>query len=622
MITPEDLIEFVLAEQRENQRQQRIFELLSPDALVELGRGIKDLYIRETNNCDYRLECAENESRIRPGSQVLLSSIRGVNLTGEVTAVDNAGLHLEVAVNRPLENAPAGPWFAIETERDFTPLLIQAIRKLQPGAPGWSFFRSLTTAGAMLPARPVKNWADRERILENTLNDLAGEQSRGVSTTPNQVSNSPINPLLDESQLQAVKRCLEEPQLLGVQGPPGTGKTNVLAVVAESLTRLGKRVLVVAPTHQAVNNSLATLRRLFPQRKLIKVGNSLRRESLPDDVACLPLKEAVRHIGRDTSADAVVGMTFLSAIQQLAVQSSGLAPNVVLIDEAGQLPLSQGLCSGLFGAGSVLLFGDDRQMPPVFTADLGEQPLAVSLFTQLRHRQPDRTCMLRTSYRMNREICDFISRSFYADLGGLNPGQGNADRCFGSALVHGSQQNGPQVAEGAITSQVLTGSSPLHWVETPEGNCRQFNELEAESVADVVCGAINSGLHPSEVAVVTPFRRQAAAIRRAIQRQLGAHATDLPIVDTVERVQGLTVELIVVSFCVNAPDYAAEVASFLFSPNRFNVAVSRARTRVVVFASSAIFKSIPGAYRDLLSREQFRECLMNLKKKRSRYAAN
>ena len=615
MITTEDLIDFVLAEQRESQKQQRMQQLLSPDALVELGRGLGELYLHESKKGQLCFECPENESRIRPGIQVLLTSSCGVNLNAEVVAIEAAGQLLHLACGRISEDLPQGPWFAIEVERDFTPLLLQSIRKLQPGAPGWPFYKALSIPGEQLPARPVKQLDAKIGLRRQVLNELAEPSS---ATTSESASSSPSvpdisgNSIIDASQLAAIERCLGEPQLFGVQGPPGTGKTKVLAIVAETLARLGKRVLIVAPTHQAVNNALAVVRRGFPKRKLIKVGSALRRESLPDDVECLLLKEAVRHVGGGTNSEAIVGMTFLSAIQRLAVQSSGLAPHVVLIDEAGQLPLAQGLCAGLFGAGSVLLFGDDRQMPPVFTSELGQSPLAVSLFTQLRRLQPEHVCLLSTSYRMNREICDFISRSFYADIGTLVPGPANADRCFTEAFTAGAGGIAADCQTDEVTSKVLTGSSSFYWIQTPEVNCRQFNELEANAVASVVTLAVQGGVKSRDIAVVTPFRRQAAAIRRAIQRQLDCKATDLPIVDTVERVQGLTVELVVVSFCVTDPDYAADVASFLFSANRFNVAVSRARTRVVVFASTGLFKSIPAGYTDLLARERFRSCLLQI----------
>ena len=86
---------------------------------------------------------------------------------------------------------------------------------------------------------------------------------------------------------------------------------------------------------------------------------------------------------------------------------------------------------------------------------------------------------------------------------------------------------------------------------------RQANEAEARFVAETVGLCLRLGLPCEEVAVVTPFRRHAALIRAHLQAQLPT-ATELPIIGTVERVQGLTVELVVVS--LSAAD-ASSIAS-------------------------------------------------------------
>jgi len=65
----------------------------------------------------------------------------------------------------------------------------------------------------------------------------------------------------------------------------------------------------------------------------------------------------------------------------------------------------------------------------------------------------------------------------------------------------------------------------------------------------------------------------------------------LPIIDTVERVQGLTVDLVIVSMCVSDVSYANSIAPFLLSPNRLNVALSRARTKAILVASTALLNA-------------------------------
>jgi len=165
-------------------------------------------------------------------------------------------------------------------------------------------------------------------------------------------------------------------------------------LVAEALARMGRRTLVLAPTHQAINNALSTIRRCFPGRRTVKIGDELRRESLDEGVDCTLFVDGTRRSGIPVSSDTITGMTFVSALHHLILRKSALAPNVVLIEEAGQLPLAHGICAGLIGAGSILMFGDDLQMPPVFPAAVADDPLAESLFARFRRVSltPSRGC--------------------------------------------------------------------------------------------------------------------------------------------------------------------------------------------------------------------------------------
>ncbi len=582
MIEPEELIEFVRAEQRRNAEQQNLHSMLSDDAMCQLGRAVSGLMItRQQGNVAW-MECANNESRIRPGSHVTLSH-DGIRLAGEVIAIETAGTVIQLNLNRLPSPTPDGPWILVESERDFTPLVVQSIDKLRPGAPGWSFYRSLAAIAGKLPMRPVTKEEKRRRTIKQVLDEF--------------------DHVIDDSQHHALVECVNEPSVLGVQGPPGTGKTVLLALVAESLARLGRRVLIVAPTHQAVNNAIGAIRHSFADRKVIKVGNPLRRESLPDDVECKSLKNAIAKRTQSSANQQIIGMTFLSAMQQLAVKTSGLAPNVVLLDEAGQLPLPQGLCTGLFGAGSVLMFGDDSQMPPIFSSATSANPIATSIFSQLRRCQPQSFLMLNTTYRLNLEICDFVARSFYADAPSkLTASTQSSKRQFNFSLE-------PCVKEKGSASAALLQSRSICWIKSPENGSRQINLAEAESVSKVVTMAMRAGVSHDRIAIVTPFRRQAAAIRRLIQVALGDEFPMTPVVDTVERVQGLTVDLVIFSLCTTDIEYASEVAAFLFSPNRLNVAVSRARTKVIIFACEHVTSTTPSEYEGLLATNTFKHAL-------------
>ncbi len=95
--------------------------------------------------------------------------------------------------------------------------------------------------------------------------------------------------------------------------------------------------------------------------------------------------------------------------------------------------------------------------------------------------------------------------------------------------------------------------------------------------------------------------RERRYVRRLLQIPLGDALEAVPAVDTVERVQGLTVDLVIFSLCTTDIEYASKVVAFLFSPNRLNVAVSRARTQVIVIACDQTCNAIPNEYSGLLA---------------------
>lgn len=66
----------------------------------------------------------------------------------------------------------------------------------------------------------------------------------------------PGRPSLNAQQRAAVVGALATPHAFCVQGPPGTGKTTVICELVEQLVAKGERVLLVAPTHVAVDEVL------------------------------------------------------------------------------------------------------------------------------------------------------------------------------------------------------------------------------------------------------------------------------------------------------------------------------------------------------------------------------
>jgi DNA replication ATP-dependent helicase Dna2 len=109
---------------------------------------------------------------------------------------------------------------------------------------------------------------------------------------------------------------------------------------------------------------------------------------------------------------------------------------------------------------------------------------------------------------------------------------------------------------------------------------------EAEVVARLVQRLVERhGYAHGQIAVIAPFRAQNALI----ESLLGERAQLLTI-DTVDRVQGQEREVVIVSLCASDPDYLVRSAEFFYSPNRINVAISRAKVKCIVLGSRSVFR--------------------------------
>lgn len=543
-LSREHILAYLRHEQAlQKQEQERICRLSDSDRIEE-GLLVLGLTCESQDGSTAVFRCDDNRTRLRSGDRVTLSSAAGRRIA---VILENQPTLLVLDMLRA-DPLPAGDYRLDVEAANLLGPIIQAHENLGPGAPGYRFYKTILEGRPSLP--------------------VAGKNSSQVIQDVERLGSD-----LDSPQMSAASEAVLCPPLLAVQGPPGTGKSKVLAVVAEALVRSGARVCIAAPTHQAINNVLSLIRSLSPDRRLVKIGDEFKASGLHPDIDLLTYP-IFRNLLKACKIpqNCILGMSFYSAILHLGLIPAGFAPNVLLIDEAGQLPLTYGALAGILGAGSVIAFGDDQQLPPVFHPDLAQDPVSVSLFGQVRRSQCSSLRTLSVTYRLNSDLCRFIGRRYYPDgCGGtfLVPSPHAADRLFRLPL----EANLP------VTDPL--GPEPFVLVDNSSAkDCADLNESEADLVSALIARALKDGLRADQVAVVTPFRRQSLAVRRALRK---IYNGPQPLIDTVERLQGASVEMVVLSTAATKPEYLWAVMPFLLNPNRLNVALSRARTKVVVF---------------------------------------
>ena len=154
----------------------------------------------------------------------------------------------------------------------------------------------------------------------------------------------------------------------------------------------------------------------------------------------------------------------------------------------------------------------------------------------------------------------------------------------------------------------LRAAAELHGAEPPGGRssrpARRPPRRDARRPRDGGSGSTRpSAFAERGVAVLAPHRAQNAAIRHALAALGfgGAGGRPMPLVDTVEKLQGKEREVVVVSYGVADAEYADAEADFLLSQARFNVASTRAQRKLVVLCSDPVLDAVP-ADRQALSR--------------------
>ncbi len=534
---------FIVRERAAQDREEKLRWALPPDERVEMGRAIGDLRLVEVTSDARRprwiFRCAPNTSRIRPGDEVVLTRPDDPTTEGGVFRVvedlEPERLVLQASDPRSVPSEAhvrEGAWIADPRALDLWDYVADGVERARPNA-----------------------------VLAT---DLAGGHTLGVDEDmraflTGSARQNPYLRGLDPTQLAAATLGASARTGALVQGPPGTGKTRTLSALACLLARQGKRVAVASFTHAAADNIVRKLREVDPAYK-VAVARVGARGPQPEGVGVVD-----KH--QDLPAGPLVAV---STAHKLAL-SRGRGFDVVLLDEATQLVLPLAVAA-MARAPRWVLFGDHRQMAPVILATDHEEWARRSAFEHFLGRAPH--VMLEMCRRMCRELIRYSSDTWYEGRVGSAP-----DVASRRIVLRGVGASDDPVL--ARIDAALAPETPGVVVRLEHTGNTQVNPTEAEFVARLVTRAVERGLPPGEIAVVTPYRRHEREVRSRLHARLGPRAAEVRV-DTVERIQGDERELIVVSLCDSSPGGS-------LSELHLNVALTRAKSKRVVVGGARLF---------------------------------
>ncbi|MFO7968179.1 MAG: AAA domain-containing protein [Archaeoglobaceae archaeon] len=377
---------------------------------------------------------------------------------------------------------------------------------------------------------------------------------------------------LDKYQSIAAATALEIPDdhLLMVIGPPGTGKTEFISKAAETAYKKGMRVLIASHTNRAVDNAIEKLDTSIATR----VGNpsrissgamnySLERNVLnklqveeedPEEVAeyySKNSKKIEQEMLKTLNSTPIVGSTLIkSAIYPMNEQTFDL----VFIDESSQALVSAALLAMQKGKRFVMV-GDPYQLSPVLK--FSKNPSQYSAFNFFYSLKPQ-AVWLRNHYRSNPGIIGFAAKFIYKKA--IKP----HESCKEVSLNIGS------------TNPVLSPQLPVVFLNvkgSEEGKGSKHNPREAEATA-ALCEELElHGIRASDIGVITPYVKQ---------KELIYKKTDVEV-NTIDGFQGREKDVIILSLT------ATKDLRFASDPRRLNVAITRARKKLIVLGNEKSF---------------------------------
>lgn len=428
----------------------------------------------------------------------------------------------------------------------------------------------------------------------------------------------PPAPHLNESQQQAVDFALSAQDLAIIHGPPGTGKTTTVVELIRQAVLNGNRVLACAPSNTAVDNLLERLVaagesavRLGHPARVLEVVRAHTLDALVEKHDAWPViqemqreaEQLTRKASRFTRARPAPGQKYQQrqearelrqharllerqAVSEIIAGARVICATVsfdfsvlddhafdlLVIDEACQ-SVEPGCWVPLKLADRLVLAGDHCQLPPtILSKEAARDGFAVSLMQRLvEHYGDDITRLLTVQYRMHEQIMEFSSETFYD--GSLTAHE---------SVRHHRLSDLPGITTADDSPVIFIDTAGSGWMEElePEG-LSKFNPGEGRLVLDQVTELVDAGLRPADIAVIAPYAAQVRWLRQH-------SAYDRLEVDTVDGFQGREKEAVVM--CTVRSNNKGELG-FLSDARRMNVALTRARRKLIVIGDSATLGS-------------------------------
>jgi ATP-dependent RNA/DNA helicase IGHMBP2 len=450
---------------------------------------------------------------------------------------------------------------------------------------------------------------------------LTGEDNATFSIGADAIDAGSLN----LSQTASVQQILSANELAIVHGPPGTGKTTtIVQAIKKLIQQEQKQILVVAPSNTAVD--LLSEQLAAEGLNVLRIGNPAR---VSERLTALTLdsKMATHHYTKDAKQlkkqasgyknmahqykrsfgkrerdqrkalfdEAHRIMKDVGKIEQFIIDDLVEKAQVitatlvgcnhhtvrdkryhtVVIDEAGQA-LEPACWIPILKAEKVIMAGDHFQLPPTIKSDVAaKNGLDTTLLEKCAIRHPNAVTLLEEQYRMNEAIMGFSSAEFY-----------------GNRLI----------ANVSVANRLLfTGDMPMSFIDTAgcgfdekADGTSSVNPDEAAFLLKHLEGlaAILARQHTNlpSVAIISPYKAQIRVLKELFEASPLSPYSDKISINTIDSFQGQERDVVYISLTRSNSE---GTIGFLADTRRMNVAMTRARKKLLIVGDSATITRLP-----------------------------
>jgi predicted RecB family nuclease len=436
------------------------------------------------------------------------------------------------------------------------PSAVHVSERIDPGALATSL---LSFAESVDEDGLSQNWpypAARDLLMKRAPRLLGGSRGAYVEADEDMVA-------------AAVRIALNlDKSVFAIQGPPGSGKTYTGANMIVALAKAGKKIGITAVSHKVIRNlSEACVPVANDQDVKVSFVHKVTEFSatLPPQITEVDKSDQAR--AALSSGSIVCGTAWL-----WAEDGSREVLDYLFVDEAGQMSLSQVLAASR-AARNVILLGDPQQLeqPQRGAHPEGSDVAALTYLLNGHPTMPEGNGLfLGVTRRLHPAITSFTSELYYEGRLTSLPGLEN------------------QVVSGGTS---FDGAGLFYVPVVHRGNQNKSVE-EVQAIKLLIGELLATGRWTNAKGVTRPLTKEDILIVAPYNAQVAALLEQLPDfrIGTVDKFQGQEAPIVVYSMTSSSIEDAPKGMSFLFNPNRLNVATSRAKSVCILIASPKLLE--------------------------------